>query len=155
MDSAMTERWFHEACALWAEGQLKKAFRLFCRAAKAGDTGAQLNVGYFYDTGMGVRKSRTLAMHWYRKALRGGEATAATSIGTVYRDEGRLRLAIRWFEKAVALGDDHAMLEMAKLYAGPLKNPAQAKRLLSKVLSSKRVSVYSQEQARQLNQTLR
>lgn len=155
MGESSNDKWFREASALLDEGHIKEAFRLFLTAAKAGDPSSQLNVGFFYDTGLGVKKSRTQAMYWYRRALRRGETIAATNIATVYRDEGRLRLALRWFEKAVALGDDDAMLNMAKLYAGVLENPTKAKRLLRKVLASKNVTEDSQEQAARLLEQLR
>lgn len=155
MNDTETRKWFVDASALWDQGRLREAFRLFLAAAKAGDSGAQLNVGHFYDMGHGVKRSRDQAMYWYRRALRRGEAAAANSIGTLYRDEGRLRLAIRWFEKAVSLGDDGALLNMARLYLGPLKDVPRARRLLSRVLFSKRVSVDSQEQAERLLRELK
>ncbi len=155
MGDSLADKWFHEASALWDEGRIKEAFRLFLAAAKAGDSSSQVNVGFFYDTGQGVKKSRTQAMYWYRKAARRGDAAAATNIGTVYRDEKRPRLALRWFEKAVALGDEGAMLHMARLYAGPLESPMKARRLLRKVLASKNVTEDSQEQAAQILEQLR
>ncbi|HYH98609.1 MAG TPA: hypothetical protein VD972_21835, partial [Hyalangium sp.] len=97
---------------------------------------------------------RTHALQWYRKAVRGGEAAAANNIGTIYRDEGRLRLAVRWFEKAAAMGDGDAVLEVAKLYAGPLEEPAKARKLLSRVRTSKRATADSQEEAARLLGTL-
>jgi hypothetical protein len=155
MGESSTDKWFREASASWEEGRIKEAFRLFLAAAKAGDPSSQLNVGFFYDTGLGVKKSRPQAMYWYRRAWRRGETIAATNIAIVYRDEGRLRLALRWFEKAVALGDDDAMLDMARLYAGSLANPTKARRLLRKVLASKNVTEESQEQAARLLEQLR
>jgi TPR repeat protein len=148
--ASLPKKWFVDACASWDEGRLEDAFRLFLAAARAGDSGAQINVGHFYDTGKGVSKSRDQAMYWFRRAWRRGEAAAANNIGTLYRDEGRLRLAIRWFEKAVSHGDDGALLNMARLYLGPLNDIPRARRLLSRVLSSERVSVDSQEQAERL-----
>lgn len=132
------------------KGRLEEAFGLFLEAAKAGDTGAQMSVGYLYDTGQGVRASRTQAMHWYRQAAQQGKAAAATNIGAIYRDEGRLRLALRWFEKAVALGDGDALLDMAMLQSGPLKDAAGARRLLSRLLRSKRASADSRKRAERL-----
>jgi len=135
-------------------GRIEEAFHLFFEAAKAGDSRAQLNVGYLYDTGQGVARSRTSALTWYRKAVRGGEAAAANNIGTIYRDEGRLRLAVRWFEKAATMGDGDALLEVARLYAGPLEEPAKARKLLARVRTSKRASVDSQEEAARLLRSL-
>ncbi|WP_224246712.1 tetratricopeptide repeat protein [Hyalangium gracile] len=145
---------FSRASQLLEKGRLQDAFRIFLEAAKAGDSSAQVNVGYLYDTGQGVSRSRAQAMAWYRKAARQGEAAAANNIGTIYRDEGRLGLAMRWFGKAAAMGDDDALLEMARLYAGPLEEPAKARRLLSRVASSKRATIDSREQAEQLLRTL-
>jgi TPR repeat protein len=54
----------------WDRGELKSAFRLFLRAARAGDSGARVNLGYFYDSGLGVKPNRDLALYWYRRAYR-------------------------------------------------------------------------------------
>ncbi len=145
---------FAQASRLLERGRIQEAFRLFLEAAKAGDSSAQLNVGYLYDTGQGITRSRPQAVYWYRRAVRQGEAAAANNIGTLYRDEGRLRLAVRWFGKAADMGDGDALLKMAKLYAGPLEEAAKARRLLSRVLTSKRASLDSQEQAERLLRTL-
>ena len=83
-----------------------------------------------------------------------GEAAAANNVGTIYRDEGRLRLALRWFEKAAAMGDGDALLEMARLQAGPLQDTAEARKLLSRVLKSKRATLDSREDAERLLRTL-
>ncbi len=150
-----TEEQFSRACRLLDEGRAREAFRLFSAAARAGHLEAQSNLGYLFDTGTGVRRSRLKALHWYRKAARRGDPAAANNIGTVFRDEGRPRLALRWFEKAIALGNEDALLELAKLYAGPLEDSRMATRLLKKVLSSKRVTVFSQEQAQRLLEKFR
>jgi TPR repeat protein len=151
---ASAETPFSEASRLLERGKVREAFRLFFVAAKAGDSRAQLNVGYLYDTGQGVSRSRTHALQWYRKAVQRGEAAAANNIGTIYRDEGRLRLAVRWFEKAAAMGDGDALLEVAKLYAGPLEEPAKARKLAVRVRSSKRAAADSRDEAERLLQTL-
>lgn len=143
-----------EASRLLERGRVDEAFHLFFEAAKAGDSRAQLSVGYLYDTGQGVARSRTSALAWYRKAVRGDEASAANNIGTIYRDEGRLRLAVRWFEKAAAMGDPDALLEVARLYAGPLEEPVKARKLLARVHGSKRTSVDGRKEAERLLRTL-
>jgi TPR repeat protein len=145
---------FAQASRLLERRRIKEAFQLFLEAAQAGNSSAQLNVGYFYDTGQGVSRSRAQAGYWYRRAVRQGEAAAANNIGTIYRDEGRLRLAVRWFGKAADMGDGDALLEMAKLYLGPLEEPTKARRLLTRVLASKRATLDSQEQAERLLRTL-
>lgn len=154
-ERAPTDEWFKAADALWDRHRPKEAFRLFLKAAKAGDGGSQLNVGFCYDVGRGVRKSRSRAMYWYRRALRRGETVAAVNIGIIYRDEGRPRLAVRWLEKAVRFGHDDAMLDLAKLYLGPLDDLTKAKWLLTKVASSKNVCVDAEEQAQKLLRRLK
>jgi TPR repeat protein len=148
------EAGFTRAWALLDDGHAREAFRLFLSAAKAGHLGAQVVVGYLYDAGKGVRRSRDLALCWYRKAARRGDASAANNIATVYRDDGRLRLAMRWFDKAVSLGNADSLLEMARLYAGPLNDKARARRLIVRLLSSKAITEESREQGLLLQQQL-
>jgi TPR repeat protein len=139
-----------QAIELAEEGKNRKAVPLLLRAARAGNLIAQVNLGYHLYTGKGVRQSREGALYWYKRAAGRGDAAAASNAGCVYRDEGRIKLALRWFEKAVALGLDDAMLEVAKLCLGPLGDAKRARRLLAKVLSSKEVAVVTQEEASQL-----
>jgi TPR repeat protein len=65
------------------EGNFKSAFRLFLAAAKAGDSSCQINVGNYYDAGKGVRRNRSAAMYWYKRAYRRREASAAHNIGVM------------------------------------------------------------------------
>lgn len=55
---------FTRGSAQWERGKLQSAFRLFLAAAKAGDEGAQINLGYFYDVGIGVKRNRGAALYW-------------------------------------------------------------------------------------------
>jgi TPR repeat protein len=128
---------FERACALWDRHHYDKAVRLFRQAAREGDAGSILNMGYAYDLGRGVRRSRARAMFWYRKGLELGDPDAAANIGTIYRDEGKPHEALRWFRKAIRLGTADSWLEIAKLYAGPLKNIAAAKGALHSLIRSK------------------
>lgn len=136
-----------QASELAEEGKNREAVRLLMRAARAGNLSAQLNLGFHLDTGAGVRQSREKALYWYKRAAGRGYAAAASNVGCIYRDERRFRLALRWFEKAVALGDDDAMLEVAKLCLGSIGDAKRAKRLLARVLASKNVAVETQEEA--------
>ncbi len=106
------------------EGNLKSGFRLLLAAAKLGDSGAQHNLGYTYDVGIGVRPNREAAMLWYKKAYRTerGDGSSANNIGTIFRDERNFQEAVRWFQRAVRYGNIDANLELAKIY---LQNPSQ------------------------------
>ncbi|PTL77132.1 tetratricopeptide repeat protein [Vitiosangium sp. GDMCC 1.1324] len=141
---------FNEASAHLDAGHHREAFRLFHEAARAGHQASWLNVGYCFDVGRGVRRSRERALFWYRKAVSKGDGAAANNIGTMYRDEGRPRLAARWFQKAVSLGDTGALLHLAKLYLGPLDDRAKARSALTRVARARDVTVCTQEEAEAL-----
>jgi len=99
----------------WNSGELRSAFQLFLSAAKQGESSAQLDLGYFYDVGIGVARNRSAAIRWCRCAFRNGIAGGANNIGTIYRDEGDAKRALFWFERAGRLGDIDANLEVAKI----------------------------------------
>lgn len=144
---------FARACALEEAGDFKAALRLLVRLVSAGDPSVAVNVGYYYDVGLGVRKSAEKALYWYRKAYRHGVASAAHYIGTVYRDQERYRLAERWFVKALAMGDDAGALELAKI-AATRGHVAAARRHLRRVLRSQTVAEVDIEAAQALKEEL-
>src|SRR5579871_1001323 len=111
-----TDALFEQASQQWESGNLKAAFKLFLMAAEGGDSGAQLNVGNFYSDGIGVARNREKALYWYRKAYRQGYAAAASNIGSLLRNENKIKLALSWFQKAAKLKDRDASLEIAKIY---------------------------------------
>jgi len=138
------------AHAKWEAGEFHAAFRLMHSAARLSAYGAKSNLGYFYDIGIGVKRNRATAMYWYRRAFRENNAFGANNIGTIYRDEMKTRLALRWFHKAVATGDTDAHLEIAKLLLNRLHDAKTASKHLKLVLRAKGgtdVTFHSQEQA--------
>ena len=141
---------FNEACAHLDAGRNREAFRLLQEAAWAGHVASLLNLGYCFDVGRGVRRSRDRALFWYRKAVSKGDGAAANNIATIYRDEGRPRLAARWFQKAVSLGATDALLELARLYIEPFNDPAKARSALARVARARNVTEDTREQAKAL-----
>lgn len=137
----------------WEEGKLQSAFRQFLALAKAGDRSGQLNVGYFYDIGIGTRRNKTLALYWYRKAYRLGDASAANNIGIIWRNKDRPQRSLAWFRRAVRLGDDSSNLEIAKYYLRNDGNPRKAIGYLKRVCQSDRVSEADEEEAARLLKT--
>lgn len=120
----------------WANGELRSAFRLFLAAAKLGHAYTQHTVGYFYDVGLGVKRNRTAAMHWYKLAYRKGIAGSANNIGTIFRDEGDTKQALAWFERAVSLGENEANLEIAKLLLKDARRSQEAVPYLNCVIKA-------------------
>ncbi len=150
--SAAAKR-FEEACARWDSGDHRGAFRRFLIGAKAGDVSSQLNVGLFYDEGIGVRKDGKKALHWYRRAHRGGSTSAAVNIGILLRDQGSLAAARQWFERAVKRGNDDANLQLAEAFL-QTGDTRRARRCLMKVVKSDKVTEETQRQARRYLQKI-
>jgi TPR repeat protein len=141
---------FIRADGLEACGDLKAAFRLFLAAAKAGDSGCQLNVGNYYDDGKGIRRNRAAALYWYKRAYRRGDAATAHNIGIMWRNECQPKRALSWFRRAVKMEDDEANLEIAKYYIGDEKSPRKAITHLERVCRSNRVTEAGAEEAAHL-----
>jgi len=130
--------------------KLRAAFRLFLAAAKNGDQSSQLNVGYCYDTGKGVRQNTPAALYWYKRAYRRGDSAAAANVGTVWRDKRKPERALYWFRRAIELGDEGAYLEIAKLYLHSWYEPGKAIRYLERVCRSQTESEATIEDAQRL-----
>ena len=140
---------FVRACTNWDDGALRSAFRLFLSGAKAGDVSSQLNLGYFYDEGIGVRVDKDKALRWYRRALAGGSVSAAGNIGLVFRDRGILPKAIKWLQRAIESGHDDSALELGKLYLklGKERDAVKSLRIASR---SQNVTPHTRERAQNL-----
>jgi TPR repeat protein len=151
--ASRTEQLFNLANDHWEKGELRAAFKIFLAAAKQGDGASQLNIGYFYDVGIGVRADRSSALYWYKRLYRRGNAEAACNIGTIWRDQGKIARALRWFKKAVELGDEGANLQIAKLYLNE-KDIHKAMLYLEKTWKSDLVSEATAEEARSLFNTV-
>jgi TPR repeat protein len=141
---------FNRACTLWNKGELKSAFRLFLIAAKNGDASAQLNLGYFYDVGLGVRKNPDKALYWYRRASKRGNRAAAHNIGTLYRDRGQTQKALAWFHRALQPNDDDSALEIGKVYLSLKGSLPSAIKYLERASRSNNVFAATQEEATRL-----
>ncbi|WP_171160246.1 tetratricopeptide repeat protein [Usitatibacter palustris] len=132
---------------------MKLAFRLFRARAESGDKNAFLNLGYFYDVGLGVRKDQAEALRWYRRAARAGDSAAASNIGTVYREAGRHRLALEWFKRAASMNDGDAEVEIAKHYLegmGVAPHRGRAMAALRRAVASGSITDDGREEAQSL-----
>ena len=149
--ATQNDKLFVKANTAWDRGDLRRAFELFSRAAESGDSSCQLDLGYFFDRGLHVKKDKKKAMHWYYQAYRQGDAGAANNIATLHRECGRTGRMVWWFRRAVAMGDHDALLELGKCYEtgiGLPKSPRRATLCYRRVLASEQVTQFSQEQAK-------
>jgi len=152
-----TELQAHDA---WDRGDLRAAFALFATSAAAGSKGCALNLGYFYDEGLGIPQSKSSALYWYRQACRHGDLSGATNIAILCRERGQYRAMFRWFRKACQAshgGDGDAELDMAECLlsgAGTVRSRDRAIRHLRRVLRSRQVTPASVEEAQALHRRL-
>lgn len=131
-------------------GNLNSAFRLTLAAAKLGDISAQTNVGNYYDAATGVRRNRALALYWYKRAYRRGDALAAFNIGVLWRNEKQFHRALAWFLRSVKLGDDEANVEVGKHYLHVEGTPKKAIPYLQRVRPAPNVGEDVVEEAAKL-----
>ncbi|HEY6642976.1 hypothetical protein [Povalibacter sp.] len=154
-DDADLERKAHDA---WESGRRTAAFRLYSQLAIRGSGAGELNLGYCYDCGIGVRKNRALALKWYRRAYRRGSGAAASNIATIYRDEGKHRLEAQWYVRAVRLKDGDAAVELAKLVLagrGIRQSRSHASRLLKRATGSRFITENGRDEARTMLHALK
>ena len=149
--SSVKDKLFVDANAAWDRGDLQRAYQLFARAAELGDASSQLDLGYFFDRGLHVKQDKKQAMHWYYRAYRQGEASAANNIATIHRERGHVKRMLWWFGRAVAMGEQDALLELGKYYesaVGRENDTKNAKTCYRRVLRSKYVTQLTREQAK-------
>ena len=147
---------FATANSVWDSGDSKAALKVFREAAEAGHVSAKNSIGYFLDHGLGVRKNRTQAMLWYRKAARQGDLSAYSNIAISYRSAGKKRQARLWFAKAANRGDGGAAVDLAKLLLETHRkvDRAEALRRLRRAVRSKYISDDDRGQAAALIKSL-
>jgi len=108
---------------------LRKAAEWLQRSAEHGCAGAQINLGVALSDGTGVEKDISRALFWLKKAQHWGDGMAATNIAVIYRENGNLQRAFRWFQKSTAAGDHEALVQLGIHYywgKGVRKNPTAA-----------------------------
>ena len=153
MTQKQPKRTMLAAHALWDGGNSRAAFPIIREWAIAGDSAAIQNLGYMYDRGEGTRRSRRQAMYWYRRSYRMGVAASASNIATIYRDEGKHRLAFLWYRRAAALEDGDAEVEVAKRYLAGIGVPTHLGRAvaaLKRAVRTRYITPDSRAEARRL-----
>ena len=147
---AYCDRLFNAASSAWDRGDLKQAFDGFAQAAKLGDPGSQVNLGYFFDRGLGVRRNRPAALAWYNRAYRQGDAGAANNIATVHRDLGNHTKSMWWMRRAASMGDLDVVFTLAQQYENSSSTRPRidsARRLYLQVLASKHATLADKARA--------
>ena len=80
---------------------------------------AQLNVGFCYITGSGVKQNDANAVKWFTKSAEQGSEFAQLNLGICY-EAGRgvepdTDIALEWYQKAAEQGNQKALAALDRL----------------------------------------
>jgi len=96
-------------------------FKVAYDRAYAGDKKSQAILGYAFETGKGVKKNYSRALHWYMKSAKQGFALAQSRLGTMYyHGKGTridYRMAFIWTQKAARQDSLRAIYNLCVLYS--------------------------------------
>jgi hypothetical protein len=82
----------------------KKAAKIYRRGVELGDVDAMMRLGFFYETGSGVKLDKKKAERLYRMAADRGDAVAQFNLGLLLRSEQRFEEAFRYLTLAADQG---------------------------------------------------
>lgn len=101
-------------------GDFATAYRLLKSAADAGDSDAQVNLGYLYARGHGVETDQQEAMRLYLLSAKQGNAEGMNAVGFKYRYGTGVKIdlprAVHWFCRAAVSGDPRGLNNLAIMY---------------------------------------
>ena len=146
-----------DAHRAWESGDLAGAFNCFRLGANDGQPGCMMDLGYFYDEGLGTLRSKHEAMRWYKRAFLNGDSCAASNMAILFRERGSHRHMFRWFVAAARRDDGDALVEASKRYLMGLGTPRSTTMAIAyarKALRSAHISPAGREEAVGLLATL-
>jgi len=116
----------YELAKLFKNGHLveknnEKTIELYRTSAELGNASAQLDLGYYYETGsLGLKKDNDIAFEWYSKSAEQSHAIALSNLANFYEHgkavEQNLDIAIKYYNKAIEGGYDHAFCNLGNIY---------------------------------------
>lgn len=111
---------FDEGVRLYKAKDFSGAAKVFQKLADQGNPKAQLQIGYQYEFGEGVRQSHEEAVRWYLKAADQGNATAQNNLGKMYEDGIGVKEdwaeAVRWYRKSAEQGYAEGQFSLGRVY---------------------------------------
>jgi len=117
-------------------GDFATAFRLLKTASDAGDSDAQVNLGYLFARGQGVAQNQQEALRLYLASAKQGNAEGMNAVGFKYRYGSGVAIdlprAMHWFCRAAVSGDPRGLNNLAIVYyegAGVPRDVDEARRL--------------------------
>ena len=111
---------FQKGSSLYNSGNMSAAAQMFLAAAQAGNSLAQLQIGWHYETGTGVSRNFGEAAKWYETSAKQGNAKAMNNLGTLYENGNGVPEnwveAARWYTKSAELGDPNGENSLGAAY---------------------------------------
>ncbi len=90
------------------------------KRANAGQTDAQVELGWRYENRVGVNLNLDEAYKWYNKAANGGNSSGQMNLGRMYfygySVEKDYKMALKWFQKSANAGNDVGQNWMGYVY---------------------------------------
>ncbi|WP_425050447.1 tetratricopeptide repeat protein [Psychromarinibacter sp. S121] len=99
----------------YIDGDYPAALEVLMPAAEAGDANAQNIVADAYDKGNGLAQDTEKALEWWEKSAAQDFERALHNLGQHYASSDPVKSAA-YYERAVALGYDHSMVNLGRLY---------------------------------------
>jgi uncharacterized protein len=117
-------------------GDFSTAFRVLKMASDAGDSDAQVNLGYLYARGQGVAQNQQEALRLYLASAKQGNTEGMNAVGFKYRYGSGVAIdlprAMHWFCRAAVSGDPRGLNNLGIVYhegAGVPRDADEARRL--------------------------
>lgn len=133
----------------------KKAYRLFSELASEGDTSGMNRLALMYCEGQYVQRQIKQAIYWDLEAVKQGSTSGLFNLALTYRQLGDIPRYKYYLEKAMALGDDSAAFELAKLYSITPNEYLQVEALLLLVVSRQNAAPAEIEEAKEILEKLK
>ena len=100
--------------------QPEMAFALLAAEAEKGQAEAMLNLGRFYEQGVGIARNYTKALEWYEKAAKAGQAAGYFNMGVCFEigmgTAADAAKALHNYQKAADMGMALAMYKLSSLF---------------------------------------
>ena len=123
--------------------QPETAFALMSAEAGKGNADAMLNLGRFYEQGVGIARNYTKALEWYEKSAKAGLAAGYYNVGVCYEIgmgvTAEPAKALQNFQKAADMGMTLAMHKLSSVFiagTGTAKDAAKGIAWLEKAASA-------------------
>jgi|GEM_PF-4829439 len=90
------------------------------KKAERGDAQAQVELGWLYESGKGVKTDLKEAVKWYRKSAEQGVADGQSNLGWMYESgrgvEKEYAEAVKWYRKAADQGQARGQCNLGVMY---------------------------------------